>query len=113
MAKLAATRRRPRSAKKDKDLKGAGTGAFAANQPPLDAMKDVDECIKELTDECQRYLSEKDKQGTAKAQAEEHSEKIGELLKKHGLDFYTVNGKKFYIEPGSPSVKCVNVKQKG
>lgn len=126
MAATTATKRKPKNSQKPvaskavkpskngkASMKSAGTGKFATNQPPLEAMKDVDERIPELTDECQRYLGFKDTQKTAKIDGDTCAGKIGELLKEHNLLHYTVNGKKFYIEPGSPSVKCVNVKQNG
>lgn len=94
-------------------VKGAGPGKFAPNQPPLEAMKDVDERIPALDEECQRYFANKDKQIAGREGMEESLDKVGELLKENNLDCYILNGKKFYIEPGSPSVKCVKVKQKG
>lgn len=103
------------SAKKEADeAKAAGQSEkFATNQPPIKGMEDVDERIPELDDECQRFLSECDKRASAKQTADEHRQKIGELLKEHGLDLYKLNGKKFYIEPGTPQVKVVKLNQKG
>lgn len=93
--------------------KSAGPGKFDVKQPPLDGMEDVDERVPALDEECQRYLGFKDAQKTAKVDGDTSAEKIGDLLKEHNLDQYVVNGKKFYIEPGAPAVKCVNVKQNG
>lgn len=83
------------------------------NQPPLPGMEDVNQRIPELTDECQRVLGAADKQKSAKTEKDTALGRVGELLKRHDREHYTVNGKKFYIEPGAPSVKMVNVKQNG
>lgn len=94
--------------------KSAGqSDKFAANQPPITGLEDVDERIESLDEECQLYLSEADKKKAAKQSADEALQKIGELLKEHGLDLYKLNGQKFYIEPGTPTVKVVKLNQKG
>lgn len=115
------TPRDPKSARKavastegeDEKPKTAGQGDFAPNQPLIKGFEDVDERITELDEECQRYLSAKERQKDAKQEADEAAEEIVTLIHKHELTHYKLNGKKFYIEPGAESVKCGNVEQKG
>lgn len=111
---------KPRRARKPKAEKDAATsdqagqsGNFASNQPPIKGMEDTDERIPELEEACQAALMYDEQKKNAKKSKDEQYEKIGNLLNEHSLKLYILNGKKFYIEPGGPSVKCVNVKQNG
>lgn len=95
----------------EKPTKAAGQGDYATNQKVL--VPDADERIPELDEACQRFLSEQDKRTAAKQAADEQRQAIGELLKQHDLNLYKMNGKKFYIDPGTPQVKVVKLNQKG
>lgn len=114
---VTSARRRPSGNKASTNgkagIKSAGPGKFDPKQPPLPEMADVDERIPALDDKCQEYLAAVDKKGVASDDMKESLDKVGDLLKKHDLDQYVLNGKKFFIEPGSPSVKCKNVSMNG
>jgi hypothetical protein len=89
--------------------KTAGQGDFASEQQPL--IPDADERIPELDEACQRVLAAKDQRKSAKADEDEALGEVADLIHKHNLTCYMLNGKKFYIEPGAESVKVVNVKR--
>lgn len=111
-----ATKRRPvasRAAKPAASKAAGQSNKFATEQPPIKGMEDTDERIAELEEECQRHMAAKDKQSIGKTDEGEAAGKITNLLKKHDLNLYIFQGKKYYIEPGAESLKCVKVKQKG
>jgi hypothetical protein len=89
----------------------SGPGKFAAEQPPLAGMEDVDERIPALDEACQRAIANREKAKSAAQEFTEDLEKIGALLNENDLDCYIIVGKKFFIEPGEPHVKMLKVKQ--
>jgi uncharacterized small protein (DUF1192 family) len=93
-------------AKKDEE-------GFKVGERALPGMEDANERIKPLDDECQRFLSERDKKKNAKEEMDTIRGTIGELLKEHDRESYVVNGEKFFIEPGVPEVKVKKVSQRG
>jgi len=94
-------------------VKSAGPGKFDTKQPPLPEMADVDERVPELDHECDVYLAADEKRKSSKVDRDESADRIKSLLKENDLDCYVLKGKKFFIEPGEPSVKVVKVKQNG
>lgn len=118
--KKATKRRGPVASRPTKPAKWEGNGKkagqskkFAKEQPTIAGMEDVDERIPELDDACQRHEAAKDKQTIGKSEEREAATEITAGIKEHGLNLYLHQGRKFYIEPGSESLKVVQVKQKG
>lgn len=112
--KVSTGKARRKAPKASTNGKAAGQSAkFAPNQPPISGMEDVDERIEVLDEECQRFLSIKDQQRSLKEDEGESRQKIGDLIKEHGLELYKLNGMKFWIEPGTPTVKVTKLNQKG
>jgi hypothetical protein len=89
----------------------AGPGKFAANQPPLVGMEDVDERVPALDEVCQKVLADKSAYASKAQDISEGLEKVGELLEEHNLDCYIISGKKFAPVAGEPTVKIYKVKQ--
>lgn len=94
--------------------KTAGAKAdFAPNQPPIKGLEDTDERIPELEDLCQSVLAMEEKRKSLKLDRDEALESIGDLLSERDLNLYICNGQKFFVEPGSPTVKHKKVNQAG
>jgi hypothetical protein len=94
-------------------VKSAGTNRFAANQPLVPGLDDVDERVPALDKLCQQVLADRDAQMNAKERVAKGLEDVGKLLKEYKLECYIINGKKFYEVPGEAHVKIVRVKQDG
>jgi hypothetical protein len=110
--RVVASRPKPEaSSNGEAKAKSAGPGKFDPAQKPLDTMEDVDERVPELDEECDRYLAADEKRKSSKVERDETAGRIGDLLKEHNLACYILKGKKFYIEPGTPSVKVTKVKR--
>lgn len=101
----------PKPSKNGAAVKSAGPGKFAAEQPPLPAMEDVDERIPALDEVCRQVLADKAKYADVGQSISEGLEKVGDLLKENNLDCYIISGKKFVPVAGEPTVKIYKVKQ--
>lgn len=116
--KKAATKRRVAKASKPesngsvkaKKVKGS---KFAPEQPPITGMEDVDERIPELDELCERYLAADETRKSKKVERDEAGEEIRKGLDEHDLQLYVHKARKFYTEPGQPSLKVAKVKQNG
>lgn len=88
---------------------------FAPDQPtlPTPDMKKVDERIKALDDACQQVLSAEAKKLELATELRELNSTIGELLSKHGLGSYIINGEQFFKKPSGERVVHQKLKLNG
>ncbi len=84
---------------------------FAANQPTIPGMEDVDERVPALEELCKTVLADIAARSDLADSIAEGKEKIEKELGEHNLDCYIVSGRKFYISPSESRVKIEKVKQ--